>query len=1361
MFRLNMGPEGVIDDFTVIISFRDHHWQGKLTSVHNFTLDTRLESRDECSFTVYKYLDKKRGIIEPLWDQICDFKLIYIPEIDEYFEIQVTEVEDETFCKNVVGYGAGEAELSQTKLNALEINTEGDILRDEYVEPTVFYDPDKPYRSFLHRAFDKVPQWGFGHVDASLWNIQRTFQANGEYLYDFLVGEVAEEIGCLFVFDSVHRLVNVYDFKSTCKECGYREWFNHVCPKCGSAYLESFGEDTCIYIDAENFGQEFKFTTDQAAVKNCFYLKSGDDNFDAAIRDRNPNGTQYIYYFSDDFRHDMPMPLLKKMDEYAELYQSYLDEYEQLTKDYRYWLNQEWYLKHSMMPTPEIVKYTAKDVADRLSSAKMSPIGFLELDDRTSKAEIERVINNYAKVGCHTKEINDHKKLNYNSGQFRTKCNTISWTVNSEGQDQYTKRNLYSGVWTGTITVTNRNEMTVDTDGREWLTDETTTGILTIDVLQDYELYINQRTEEIAWEQEKMDTYGCIFDILMIRDEESMAEAVKVYSLYRLIAIRDSFQACIDVMHGTVHDIERAELYDTLYVKYNALLNVIKAEIEIREKQVEEANAKWMEIQQKRLNIQKTLNFPNFLGEELWKVFCMYIREDTYNNPNYVSDGFNGEHGFLDDPEILEDVENYYQSANEQLVKSGEWQHSITGKLFDFLALPQFRPFKDKIELGNWINVRIDDRIYRLRLVEIGIEFDHPEQITVGFSTVGKIRNSWNDTRDILSKAVKMGQSYGATAQKADWAKDKAEYVNSWLNRGLNLSETTILDSADHQQMQMNHLGLWLKRWDDRKQGYEDEQIRIIGNGLYYTKDNWESINAGIGHFYYSDPRSDTLEHGYGLIAETIVGQVVLSEEVGVWTPKGEIILDAHGYRQIIEEKNYQDSLDNTSDERANYKTESLYDTFFQIQKKETDGSTYDIINISEEKMAINLPKGDFRVDSGNIDFNGSNIYLTSSAMMKLESATLQAKSTHLVLESSDFTLANKSKLDIQSGEINIGSGGNINLTTGSSLTLDAGVHLDLKGSEIWATAGTHMRFDANAVVTIQGARVDLSGSEINLNGVTSVNNAVLITNEGFLVATDATFNDVKLNNMTSTGSINLSDDYSTFKMTGSEISIGDVDTGNGFYINSRGEAYFATSCNVGATETSYWGATYPTMTLSTGTFSIEEGNIDAQQGDVISGNDFITRNEVENNSYVSTYALQNAAKIYSDQGFGTIAEDGICYIEIDPTMDVLVDGLPYVFVQSYGKDQVWVSEVDDVHFVVHGEPNTDFAWFMLSTKAGHEHHRLDFMPIETEIVEDLNNDIEDVLFDELLLLQQELNESPIYNPTEADFYDEDESEKS
>ena len=44
-------------------------------------------------------------------------------------------------------------------------------------------------------------------------------------------------------------------------------------------------------------------------------------------------------------------------------------------------------------------------------------------------------------------------------------------------------------------------------------------------------------------------------------------------------------------------------------------------------------------IEECRNQIQDTLNFKDYLGENLWLDFCAYRREDTYSNDNYISDG--------------------------------------------------------------------------------------------------------------------------------------------------------------------------------------------------------------------------------------------------------------------------------------------------------------------------------------------------------------------------------------------------------------------------------------------------------------------------------------------------------------------------------------------------------------------------------------------------------------------------------------------------------------------------------------------------------------------------------------------------
>ena len=88
----------------------------------------------------------------------------------------------------------------------------------------------KKKHSLLHRVLsDKAFFYTIGEVDSSLKDLAYTFSADGTSIYDFLTGEVAQQMQCLFQFDSMTRKINVYALSD-----------------------DSYGSDTSILIDREN-----------------------------------------------------------------------------------------------------------------------------------------------------------------------------------------------------------------------------------------------------------------------------------------------------------------------------------------------------------------------------------------------------------------------------------------------------------------------------------------------------------------------------------------------------------------------------------------------------------------------------------------------------------------------------------------------------------------------------------------------------------------------------------------------------------------------------------------------------------------------------------------------------------------------------------------------------------------------------------------------------------------------------------------------------------------------------------------------------------------------------------------------------
>ena len=117
-----------------------------------------LNSSFELSFKVDKEMD---GVKCHLWNQIEDFKLLWCPHWNVWFEIYVETSEENNAVKNINAVSLGEAELGQVMLYGIEINTENDISRDDYDAnyPTILYRDEHTEASLLHRLFEKAPHY--------------------------------------------------------------------------------------------------------------------------------------------------------------------------------------------------------------------------------------------------------------------------------------------------------------------------------------------------------------------------------------------------------------------------------------------------------------------------------------------------------------------------------------------------------------------------------------------------------------------------------------------------------------------------------------------------------------------------------------------------------------------------------------------------------------------------------------------------------------------------------------------------------------------------------------------------------------------------------------------------------------------------------------------------------------------------------------------------------------------------------------------------------------------------------------------------------------------------------------------------
>ncbi len=868
------------------------------------------------------------AIESDFWNQIIDFKLVWVKEWDRWFEISVELSEDSNIIKNVTAKSLGASELSQININGININNETDILRDDY-EPTVLFDEKKPDSSLLHRLLKKAPHYTIGHVDNSIASIIRTFSFDNMTIYDAL-NEVAQEIDCLISIDcksdkngKIVRQINVYDLEAYCLECGARGNFVDFCDKCNSANIRhGYGNDTSIYISVDNLADSITYKTDVESVKNCFRLEGGDDLMTATIANCNPNGTNYIWYISDDIRSDMSHELRGKLDLYDSLYNFYqneyvlqipdslltaynnlIDKYKEFTdtlkkmpleitgypalmQAYYDTIDLYYFLNNSLMPSSALSRTTAELQTAKLNYGSLSPVAVKDL------------------AAC---------SLSTANSAVLAMAKTI---VDPRYQVKIKESTFVDNVWNGVFTVTNYSD------------EEDTADSARVSCLlnSDYEAFVTQRITKLLSSSDVNTENTDVVSIFKLPNSQFETE-LKKYCLQRLISFRDCCQGCLDIMiqQGLANsenwEDQSPDLYRAMYVPYYEKLGIIEQEVKIREAELKiiagssDSNGVQYYLETERQKIQDELNFEQYLGDKLLMEFAAYRREDVLKNTNFVSDG-------LDNTALFSLASEFIETAKKEIIKSATLQHSISASLRNLLVMREFAPITDYFELGNWIKVCVDSKVYKLRLIYYEIDFDDMNNIEIEFSDVKEMSNYVDDAKSLMEQMSSMATSYGAVMRQAKKGDDSNKKLANWVDDGLSLTKMKIVDSADNQNITWDNHGLLCTEYLPITDSYDEKQLKIINRGLYLTDDNWRTSKAGIGDFVFWNPETRQLEEGYGVIADKLVGNLILGKRVGIYNTANSITMDENGF--IL-----------TADKTCN----SANQIAFAIQKRFLDGA--------------------------------------------------------------------------------------------------------------------------------------------------------------------------------------------------------------------------------------------------------------------------------------------------------------------------------------------------------------------------------------------------------------------------------------
>ena len=747
---------------TVVLANRSGKLFGALPAV-NFKFKSGIKDRmiySELSFNVYE-----NSVTPDIWGKIKDFKLVWIKEWNCLCEIKAETFESDTEKRKFVsGTSLGEAELSRIRLNDTQINTESDISRDDY-SPTVLYNPLNHNASLLHRITEKTPHYKNFAVDNTVASMQRPFTFDNQDMYKTL-SEIAEACECIIDIEcslninaekgnTVKRKITIYD-------------------------TDTYGEETPIYVSTDNLAKDINYQKESDSVVNCYRIEAGDDLMNAAIRSCNPNGTSYIWNFTDDDYEDMSDKLKNKLSEYNTLYFKYTspENYTLFSEisgnikldfgddsfsytnpiallimivipninDIVYKYRQQFYKQNTIPVIPNVEIYPSELSTYHLDFAGLTQ---RQYEIISLQLYLEHNLMPKAVISESTTE-NEAKKLDTKLTEVSVQNleRTSQWSVTDAvikmakviiDSTQYdisvSDSSTYDSAaktWTGILTVTKK------TDNLE----SVNTKSLTVKVNEDMTKFIQQ---QIDIELKKAVDDISVVALFKKNDDEFAAE-LKKYCLSRLQSFKDGGMGCMDIIDQKSDTTwASTSVAKTIRNNYNNKMDLLTSEIKTRQSEVDICKTFSMLLKKEAKAIQSKLNLKDFLSD-LWDEFSSFRRESSFSNSNYISDG-------LTDAELLESAKELFSSATAKISKLTETSHTITSNIYNLLAMPEFLPIVDYFQLGNWIKCRTDGKLYRLRISEYEIDYDNLDSLNVTFSDT----RTFSDSSDILQRNTLMG----------------------------------------------------------------------------------------------------------------------------------------------------------------------------------------------------------------------------------------------------------------------------------------------------------------------------------------------------------------------------------------------------------------------------------------------------------------------------------------------------------------------------------------------------------------------------------------------------------------------------
>ena len=331
---------------------------------------------------------------------------------------------------------------------------------------------------------------------------------------------------------------------------------------------------------------------------------------------------------------------------------------------------------------------------------------------------------------------------------------------------------------------------------------------------------------------------------------------------------------------------------DTLQIwidLWNGCVATHIAESKQLEKTIDSISGQLDDISSKLNIIAYFSDTPNLLRE----LNCYWIEGDFTNENIAVLETTTPEEELDLSNELLD-------TGYVELSKVSQPRFSFTIESIDATKQYEFKEQMSDLELGRIITVEKEEGVwYYPALLEISMNLDNSDEFTMQFANAVRL-DDWGYTyADLIAESASTSRRVSSNWQDViSYTKDR-EKIKSIIQNPLDTTLRAATANATNQEFLIDATGiLGRRKLTESSDEFESEQIRLTNNILIFTDDNWETSKCALGKIIYDETQPDGSSRtvsSYGLIAETIIGSLIMGERLKIRNPESTVELGAEG----------------------------------------------------------------------------------------------------------------------------------------------------------------------------------------------------------------------------------------------------------------------------------------------------------------------------------------------------------------------------------------------------------------------------------------------------------------------------------